>query len=240
MDSFLLALQFLTRIPVKRRIVANDAVLGCSVLYYPLIGLLIGVVLAVSALLLANSPALVGGAVLLAVWVGLTGGLHLDGLADCADAWVGGLANKQRSLDIMKDPLSGPIAVLVLVLLLLAKWAAVTVLLQQGHFIDLMMTPVLGRIGILLLMLSTPYVRPQGLGAQLVEHLPVVDARRVVLISLFFSGLFLGWATVLLVGLVMLWIRQAAVERLGGATGDVYGAAVELVETATLLLLVLL
>jgi len=236
MDYFLLAIQFLTRIPVRYRVSASGPALGRSALYYPLVGLLIGVLLNVVALAstaVGAEPA--AAALVLMVWVLLTGGLHLDGLADCADAWAGGLGDKERSLRIMKDSAVGAIAVVVLVMVLLLKWCAIWVLMVQHNLIVLMLVPVLGRTAILLLMLSTPYCSPQGLAEKLLEHLPTYEARWVVVVSLFFAGMFLGWANVLVAGGILLWVRYATMERLGGATGDVYGAAVELVETAALL-----
>ena len=240
MESLLIAIQFLTRIPINGPLVANDAALGRSILYYPLVGFLIGVLLSFLALVMSASSDMVATAVVLSVWVLITGGLHLDGLADCADAWVGGLGDRQRSFQIMKDPASGPVAVLVLLLTLLLKFVAVLVLIQHNDLTILMLTPLLGRTAILILMLSSPYVSPQGLAEKLMQNLPVDDARWVVVISLAFAGLFMGWANVLLACGVLLWIRYAAISRLGGVTGDVYGAAVELVETAGLLAVVLL
>lgn len=240
MDSFLIALQFLTRIPVSPHLSPDDATLGRSVLYYPVVGFLIGVVLSALALLLSTGPDMVASAVVLTVWVWLTGGLHLDGLADCADACVGGLGDRQRSLAIMKDPTAGPVAVVVLLLVLLLKWVAVLALLQQNNLICLMAAPILGRSAVLLLMLSTPYISPKGLAEKLIQHFPFSEARWVVVISLIFVGILMGWANVLLAGILLLWLRYAAMVRLGGVTGDVYGAAVELVETAALLAVVLL
>ncbi|MDD2759492.1 MAG: adenosylcobinamide-GDP ribazoletransferase [Methylomonas sp.] len=240
MDSFLIALQFLTRLPVNRDISIDDVALGRSVLYYPLVGFLIGVLLSVLVLVLSSAPETVVAAVVLCVWVWLTGGLHLDGLADCADAFIGGLNDAQRSLRIMKDPAAGPVAVVVLLLVLLLKWVALVVLIQQNNLIYLMLTPLLGRCAILLLMLSTPYISPNGLAEKIVHYLPFSEARWVVVISLVFAGLMMGWENVLLAGILLLWIRHVALARLGGVTGDVYGAAVELVETGTLLAVVLL
>ena len=239
MDSFLIALQFLTRIPVARHLHADDATLGYSALYYPLVGFLIGVLLSALALVLSSVPETVVAAVVLSTWVWLTGGLHLDGLADCADASVGGMGDRQRSLQIMKDPAAGPIAVTVLLLVLLLKWVALVELIRQNNLIVLMLAPLLGRCAILLLMLSTPYVSPKGLAEKIMENLPFADARWVVVISLAFAGLMIGWANVLLAGIVLLWVRNMALLRLGGVTGDVYGAAVELVETGALLAVVL-
>lgn len=235
MDSFLIALQFLTRIPVSYSFVADDCQLGRSVLYYPPIGLLIGGLLAVAAMLLTNSPAMVAAAILLTIWVLLTGGLHLDGLADCADAWVGGFGDRQRSLRIMKDPASGPVAVALLVLVLLLKWTALAALIEQNRLMPLLMAPLLGRSAIVLLMLSTPYVSPQGLAEKLLRHLPETAARWVAGLSLAVAAFLLGWLPMLLAILLLIWLRHAAISRLGGVTGDVYGAAVELVETAVLL-----
>lgn len=235
MHSFLIALQFLTRIPVGHSFAADDSRLGGSVLFYPLVGLLIGVVLMAGSMLLANSPTMVAAAVLLVAWVLVTGGLHLDGLADCADAWVGGFGDRTRSLRIMKDPASGPIAVCVLVLVLLLKWTLLVHLLEQNRFVPLLIAPLLGRGAILLLMLSTPYVSPQGLAEKPLQHLPRTAARWVAGLSVAAAAVALGWPAVLLAGLLLSWIRHAAVSRLGGVTGDVYGAAVELTETAALL-----
>lgn len=240
MDSFFIALQFLTRIPIGRQSPVDDEVLGWSVLYYPLVGFLIGVLLSMLALVLSAAPDTVVAALVLVAWVWLTGGLHLDGLADCADACVGGLGDRQRSFQIMKDPAAGPMAVLVLLLVLLLKWVSIVILIQQNNLYCLMLAPLLGRCAILLLMLSTPYVSPKGLAEKLILHLPTSEARQVLVGSLIFAGFMLGWLNVLLVGVLLLWIRQVALDRLGGATGDVYGAAVELVETAALLTAVLL
>lgn len=239
MDSFLLALQFLTRIPIRCTLQGNDAALGNSTLYYPMVGFVIGVLLSFLALILSGGSDLVAAAVVLTAWVWLTGGLHLDGLADCADAWVGGFGSRQRSLQIMKDPAAGPIAVIALFLIMLMKLSVVLVLIQHNNLIPLMLAPVLGRCAILLLMLSTPYVSQNGLAEKIMHNLPFANARWVVVISLFFCGLFMGWANVLLACAVCFWIRHAAISRLGGATGDVYGAAVEILETVGLLAVVL-
>lgn len=235
MHSFLIALQFLTRVPVGLSFTADDRQLGYSVLYYPLIGLLIGGLLTILATLLVSSPAMVVAAIILATWVLVTGGLHLDGLADCADAWVGGFGDQQRSLRIMKDPASGPIAVTLLVLVLLLKWTALAALIEQNRLVPLLMAPLLGRSAILLLMLSTPYVSPQGLAQKLLKHLPETAARWVAGLAIVATATGLGWLPLLFAGLLLIWLRHIAISRLGGVTGDVYGAAVELVEAAALL-----
>jgi len=238
-DALLIALQFLTRVPLPVAVPYGDSAQGRSALYYPLVGLLLGFVLAGLAALLSGSPSLLAAALVLSAWVVLTGGLHLDGLADCADAWIGGFGNPQLSLKIMKDPASGPIAVVTLVLVLLLKWTALAALLETGHWWPLIIAPVLGRGAILLLMLSTSYISPKGLASTVLQHLPVEQARNVLVISTLLAGIVLGGSTTLIAGLTALAVRQAALQRLSGATGDVYGAAVELTETSALLASVL-
>ena len=239
MDALLVALQFLTRVPLPVAVPHDDSALGRSALYYPLVGLLLGFVLTFLAALLSGDHNLLSAALVLSAWVLLTGGLHLDGLADCADAWVGGFGDPQRSLQIMKDPASGPIAIVTLILVLLLKWTALATLFESGNWWPLLMTPVLGRSAILLIMLSTPYVSPKGLASTLLQHLPVEQARNVLVISTLFSGIVFGGLPTLVAGLAALAVRQAAMQRLGGATGDVYGAAVELTETTVLLAYIL-
>mgnify|MGYP002870254812 FL=1 len=121
MQPFLIALQFLTCLPVRLRSMPEPQQIGRSLLYYPLVGLLLGALLCLFGIALGNAAAPLNAALLLAAWVWLTGALHLDGLADSADAWVGGFGDRERTLAIMKDPRSGPVAVAVLVLLLLVS-----------------------------------------------------------------------------------------------------------------------
>lgn len=238
-NALLLAVQFLTRIPVPIQLKANPRQLGASVLFYPLVGGLIGGLLYLLGLLLpAQSPEL-AAALILAGWVFLSGGLHLDGLADCADAWVGGTGNRDKTLTIMKDPAAGTVAVIVLVLLLLLKWISIAVLIGQQRLDGLLWIPVLGRGSVLLLMLTTPYIRKNGLGEQLVRLLPVSAAKVIVSLVLLMVWGGLGLIPVV-AALACVWlIRRSALHRLGGVTGDVYGASVELVELAALLSLAL-
>src|SRR5690606_5510087 len=122
--------------------------------------------------LLGGTSPLLLAALLLAIWVGLTGALHLDGLADTVDAWIGGYGDRERTLAIMKDPRSGPMAVVALVLLLLLKFAALVVLLESGADAALWLALLMGRSALLGLFLTTSYVREGGLGTALAEHLP--------------------------------------------------------------------
>ena len=241
----LIALQFLTRLPVRLPGMPAPEQVGRSLLWYPLVGLLLGALLLAAQALLSQQPAVLQAALLLTLWVALSGGLHLDGLADTADAWVGGYGDRERTLAIMKDPRSGPIAVVVLVLLLLLKFAALLVLLQAGQTLALLLAPWLGRSALPLLLRSTVYVRPGGLGAQLAEHLPrrelpwVLGLHLALLALTGLTGLSGLWALLAAALVFVLW-RRALLARLQGTTGDTAGALVELTEVAVLLVLALL
>ncbi|AOE84373.1 adenosylcobinamide-GDP ribazoletransferase [Pseudomonas sp. TCU-HL1] len=236
MTPLLIALQFLTRLPVRLPGMPEPRQFGRSLLWYPLVGLLIGLLLLGAAYLLEGRPVLLSAALVLALWVGLSGGLHLDGLADTADAWVGGYGDRERTLTIMKDPRSGPIAVVVLVVVLLLKFAALAALLQAGQWLPLLLAPWLGRGMLPLLFLTTAYVRPGGLGQALAEHLP----RRDLPVWLAVQGaamLVLGrpaWIALVIALIVFAWLRGRFMQRLGGTTGDTAGALVEVVEVAVL------
>jgi adenosylcobinamide-GDP ribazoletransferase len=230
MDSLLIALQFLTRNPIRCEILINDADTGQSSLYYPIVGFLIGILLCASVLLLSATPDMLAAALVLALWVWLTRSFHLQGYINCASAWANNF--KQVSTAV--------IAKLTLFVLLFLKWLCIWVLIQHNQLSSLMLVPLLGRTSILLLMLSTPYVSPKGWAEKILQNLCFEDARWVVVISLTFAGMFLGWANVLMAVLLMLWIRSAAIERQGGVTDDVFGAAVELTEVAALFVVVLI
>ncbi|WP_392886626.1 adenosylcobinamide-GDP ribazoletransferase [Pseudomonas migulae] len=237
MLPFWIALQFLSCLPIRLPGMPAPQELGRSLLFYPLVGLLFGVILwAVNGLLL-GTPLLLHAALLLSVWVLLSGALHLDGLADSADAWLGGFGDRERTLTIMKDPRSGPMAVVTLVLVLLLKFAALLALIEQQHGVLLIIVPLIGRSALLGLFLTTPYVRAGGLGQALADHLPRTAGKQVLAVSVLGCVLIAGLSGVLAVVLAVLafvWLRQVMVRRLGGATGDTAGALLELLEVAVL------
>jgi len=239
---FWIALQFLSSLPVRLPGMPEPREVGRSLLCYPLVGLLFGVLLWLASHLLQGTAAPLHAALLLALWVLLSGALHLDGLADSADAWLGGFGDRERTLQIMKDPRSGPIAVVTLVLVLLLKFCALWVLVERGAGALLVLAPVVGRAAMLGLFLGTPYVRQGGLGQALAEHLPRRAAGWVllgsVLLCLLLGGLRAVWPMAVALG-VFLWLRRLMCQRLGGATGDTAGALLELLELAVVLALAL-
>ncbi len=236
MRGLLVAIGFLTRLPVPAKAFDGPSASSSSLAWYPAVGLLIGGVLWMLSWAMASAPPLLAAAVLLAVWVGLTGALHLDGLADSADAWVGGLGDRERTLAIMKDPRCGPMGVVALVLVLLLKFAALASL--PPHNAALWLAPLLGRAVLTAAFISTPYVRSGGLGSALTGA-----SRGVSVAALLVTGLLCfcdGWhglrALVVVLAVYACW-RVACMRRLGGMTGDTCGALTELAEAAVLVAL---
>lgn len=242
--AFALALQLLTRLPVPTSSQPpRSEDLGLSVLFFPVVGLLIGVLLTgLHTVLWVIDPGVLAALVLTA-WVLLTGGLHLDGLADTADAWIGGQGDRDRTLMIMKDPRSGPLAIIAIVLVLLNKFAALQMLLAGDARIILLLTPVLGRTFIVLLLATTPYVRADGLGAPYARYLPRLSCGLLGLLVAAATVALQEWhgiAILAALGLLFFGLRHWLMARLGGLTGDTLGAACELAETTALLVPTLL
>lgn len=242
MLPFWIALQFLSSFPVRLPGMPTPEQAGRSLLFYPLVGVLFGVVLIAFSAVLQGAPVLLHAALVLTAWVLVSGGLHLDGLADSADAWLGGFGDRERTLTIMKDPRSGPIAVVTLVLVLLLKFAAIVALIEQHHGIGLLLALVIGRAAMLGLFLGTPYVRKGGLGQALADHLPRRLSRQVLLAvapgCVLVAGMS-GVIALLVAGAGFFWLRHLMLRRLGGTTGDTAGAMLELLETAVLVVLAL-
>lgn len=234
MRALWLALQLLTRLPTPAVDQISPLDQGRSVVWYPWVGALMGVVLAAAHTLLAEVAALLAAALLLLVWVLLSGALHLDGLADSADAWLGGRGERERALAIMKDPYTGPAGVTAVVVVLLVKFSAIASLPPGGMSTVLCLAPLLGRAAVVALFLTTPYVRPGGLGAMAAENLPRHWGCVSVLAAVLVAALSNGVVAVMAVAVVFLLLRRMMLTRLGGTTGDTAGAMIEIVEMTVL------
>lgn len=232
------AVGFLTILPVPT-ITFEAGLLGRAGRWFPLIGLLLGTLLCGAYLLFYRLffP-LLTAALLTTMWVVLTGGLHLDGVADCCDGLLAPVAPARR-LEIMRDPRSGAFAVIGVMLMLLLKWNALAALLSSQPAIvpALFVAPIWSR-WLLLWMARQPSARTGGLGAEFSSHLTM----RALLIALVLPVLVLGvffqvrtLFAVVLAFFVTTLIARSAQERLGGVTGDVYGLTVELCELTILL-----
>ncbi len=241
-NGFWLALGFLTTLPA-RPVPYVPGGLGRSAAWFPVIGLLIGVLL---LLVQAAAARLLGPAVaavlVIVTWAVLTGGLHLDGFADCCDGLLVS-APRARRLEIMRDPRVGSFAVVGLVLVLLLKTAAVFALgAGSTGALGLLLAPVWARWWILMAA-RRPAARADGLGSSFGTALtpPLLGYALVLPLALLGLGAWFDWRSlvgVLLSGLTCLGVLQLAQARIGGVTGDVFGTIVELAEVALLLAMV--
>lgn len=235
----LVAFRYMTVLPLPRSRVADD--LGRAAGWFPAVGLGLGVCLALASLALDRvMPPGVGATLLVALWAVLTGGLHLDGLADTCDG-LGGAWSRERALSIMRDARSGPYGVTAIVLVLGLKTAALASLPDGLAWRALVLAPVLGRTGPLLVVRLCPPARPEGAGHALATGARWPALAIGGLVGVAVSLVTLGaWGAVALgvPGLLAWGLAAHLRRRLGGFTGDTLGALIEVTEASLLTLAV--
>lgn len=236
------ALTFLTVLPVPAPY--GDRMMPPSAIrWFPVVGLLLGLALSLAAaVLFAVAPPLVAGVLLLVIWVGVTGALHLDGLADCADATLAALPHDRR-LAILQDPTHGTFGVVSIALLLLLKVVLLASLAAVEAAAAVLIVLMAARASVVPAMRFAPPLRPGGMGAAVRTGatLPAVGFGMGLLVVA--SLLAFGWSGLAIVAVafaatagVTIWLRL----RLGGLNGDGYGSVIEVTEAASLLAIVLL
>jgi len=261
LQGLVAAFQFLSRFPIPIRIDYDHATFRRSVPFYPLVGCAIGLLLWGLAYVATTFLPLLPAAVLVLIgWVGITGGLHLDGLMDTADGILSHRPREQM-LEIMKDSRVGAMGVIACVLHLSLKLALIYSLLDKGWLqalLPLVLIPVWSRWWMTASIAYWPYARPNsGMGSFFKEtprRYVAFGAILCLLISASVGAVAMqqaathAWVSYpafsLIVVAVMLAVGLAASgyfsRKLGGLTGDTYGAANELLETAGLLAAVVL
>jgi len=234
--DILCAFSLLTILPVPFRWLDAQRPPARAMAAYPLVGFALGVVLTLTLVLFQSLlPSVVAAALIVATWALLTGGLHLDGWADCCDA-LPATVTRERRLEILKDPRLGSFGGIGLVLLLMVKFAAVASLPHAS--VALILAPTLGRWAIVNVAAMFPLARPDGMAAHFRAGLARRELIWAALTTAIVCGLA-GWVGLLaLVGaaIATLAFGRWAAARLGGVTGDVYGATCELVECVALVL----
>lgn len=237
MSAITAAIRFLTVVPAPGGEWSARAA-SRSVTWFPAVGLGIGgAVAAINWAARLAMPDLPAAALALAAGVVLTGALHLDGLADAFDGLFGGKTPKRR-LEIMKDPSLGVYGVAAVVLVLVAKWGALSTLPDLNGWAAIAVAVMGGRLAAVASMATFRYENSDGLGTPfrgtgLIAYL----AATVFAVALAFilAGPF-GLAALACAALVGLGVSAFAAQRLGGGvTGDVYGASIELAEVSALL-----
>jgi adenosylcobinamide-GDP ribazoletransferase len=232
------AVQLLTRLPVPDPGWEDGRMLRAS-RYFGLVGLAVGAAMAAVWLLAAQGmPPAVAAGLALVTGLLLTGALHEDGLADCADA-LGGQVDRARALEIMRDSRLGTYGVLALLGAMGLRWAALAALSPELGALALVLAASLGRG---LMTTATLVLRParrDGLGAMLGTGPRPQEAGLALAPALVLSALagWAGFAALLCATAVVAWMLWRLSVRLGGYTGDGIGAVAALAETAALVAL---
>jgi adenosylcobinamide-GDP ribazoletransferase len=231
----LLAFRFLTRLPGWGDLRGGD--LGRSSAWFPLPGAAMGLLVAAGARLAGPrlpAPFLAVLAVAALAW--MTGGLHLDGVADVFDGLGGGHGDRERTLRIMRDSRIGALGATALVLVLAAKTVATADLLARGALWPLVVAPAVARFAVVPLVVLLPYAREEGLGRAF--H-GTAGGREIAVAALLAAAAVAPFAPGSLAPAAVALAAAGALglavnRRLGGLTGDVYGAAIEVAEVALL------
>jgi adenosylcobinamide-GDP ribazoletransferase len=242
--SLLVALQFLTVIPVRVSGEVEAHTLGRAMAWFPVVGLMLGALLALAdAVGRAFFPPVVNAALLLTAWAAFTGALHLDGFLDCCDGLLATRSPEQR-LEILRDTHVGAFAVVGAICLLAIKFAALVELPAPQRTPALLTIPALTRAAMTYAARAYPYARPgPGRGQLYREGLTWRHVLLAGAVAVGAAGLALGrtglgaalWVWLMTVGIAAL-VRR----RIPGLTGDVYGAINELTEVGALLFVLLM
>jgi len=233
MRSFLLALQFLTIIPVKIRHL-NEQKLSESIIYFPIVGLLLGLILLLANKLLffLNFESFFINIILVILLLILTGGLHLDGLADTFDAFLS-RKDKDEKLKIMRDSHIGVMGVLSLICIILLKIAFLSSINMSVKTIALLLMCTLSRWTLVLSMILFPYARQEGKAKVFIQGINLKIFFLATIITL--CSVALVWQLkgllVFLTTAISAYIMGKFIKRkIDGITGDTLGAINELIE----------
>ena len=231
--GFVVALEFLTRIRLRRTPLTGMHEVAGTQAWFPAIGLLIGgALLAFDRLATRALPETTVDVLLVIALAAITGGLHLDGLADAADGLFGGRDPEQR-LAIMRDVHAGAYAVIAIASVLAMKWAGLAALPRDVRFETLLIVPCLARFAMVVAAAAFPYARAEGIGVAFHERAwpaatlaggAIASIAAVALLGA--SGLF---AVAFAAGCALA-IGAYARRMVGGMTGDLYGATAEITE----------
>ncbi len=238
MTGFLLALQFLTIAPVKIPGTLERSRFGGSVAYFPVVGFLLGCLLAcadgILSVLFLNQ--FLVSVVVVVLFIILTGGLHIDGLADTFDA-LGSGKRKEEMLAIMRDSRIGTMGVVAIVSVILLKLALLSSLGSDGKGPALILMCVLGRYSFAWNLKHFPYAREDGKAKVFFEGMNTKIFFTATLISLIFAvalGGARGAVTFLMTIVFVALAGRLIAGKIGGMTGDTLGAVGELTEVFTL------
>jgi len=243
MRLFFIAFQFLTIIPLPFAVRCEERDLGRSMAFFPLVGLTLGGLLAGTDFILGQLfPRQVSDLLLIVLLTVVTGALHLDGLADVCDG-LAARGGRERFLAVMKDPHTGAVGVVGLMLVLLLKYVALLAIPLEFKREALILFPAIARFSQVQMAAGSQRVRKDGLGALFVGGAGAVQFGTAALLTLVAAVFLMGVKGVccfLVAGLLTWGGRRWAHRRLGGVTGDLIGSVSEVNEIGCLLVIIAL
>jgi len=221
--GFALAVSMLTSIPFFKVHDFNKGINGYAVLFYPLVGFLLGLILwGTYSLLEGRLPDLHLGIIIFTLWVILTGALHLDGFSDTID---GLFVSKERAIKVMKDPNTGGMGMIFTVTFLILKASSLAVF---DAFYLLPVVLLLSRFNAVLSIYFFPYISQNGMGALAKKEL---KASQVLMALVYVSILSISTLGLFALSLFILFVvKSFFIRRYGGFSGDIYGFTIEITE----------
>lgn len=239
MKHLILAITFLTRIYIPNKQTYGDSDFAKSVNFYPFVGVIIGGLLVGLSIVLnyfAINPD-ISAFLVLFFYITLSGGLHLDGLADVCDGLFSGRP-REKILDIMKDSRVGTFGVIGLILYFLGMW----ITLKEADWQMLFLFPVIGRSGIVVTAGISKYAKEKGLGKSIVEATNLRHVAYAILFTVLVSMILkLNLVIpVLITFFVVVFLTKRISVVLNGITGDVMGMMVEVSQCIFLMMAVFL
>jgi len=236
MRGMILAFTFLTRLPMPHLVGYEEKELPSSAIWFPLVGLVIGLLLMLAAYLGMSANNWLAALLVMLAWIGITGALHLDGAADLADALGAAHRDPERFHAVMKDPHTGSFGVVAMVAILVCKLVSVAWIVQSAeiNLWVLLLIPAWARFGAIFWSLSLDAIAP-GSGERFKWDIPqrALWTWGLLLFLLTWFVVSFLFAVVALAAL-LLW-RAYLKWRLGGMTGDCLGAGIEYCECFMLL-----
>lgn len=235
MKGLILALQFFTRLPINKEIDFNHENIRNSLFFYPFVGGLIGGIAAIVYYPISKYSTNIASLFALFVVVFLTGGLHIDGLSDTFDGFLSN-REKERVLEIMKDSRIGAFGVLSIVILLLSKYVIMSSF-DTGLPLALVLSMANSRIVLGRIISYKKVAREGGLGDLFHKSNP---ASRILLSGSIYIIILILIDVYYLIPLIANFIfgelfAKWSYKKIGGMTGDTYGALIEMGETLSLL-----
>lgn len=235
--AFVLMIQFFTRLPINLQIEMDSKTISKGAFFFPLVGALVGAIASLIYTLFSFISVDIASIAAVFSIIFITGGLHVDGLSDTADGFFSA-RSRERVLEIMKDSRVGTFGVIAIVFDILFKYALLKNIPVNMAVPAIIFSCTLGRTSAALLINYGKCARPGGLGDMFASSAAKIYfiSSMIILVLIGFILLNTVFLTALFFTLLSaLMIMRFSYKIIGGLTGDVYGASIEIGEIVSLI-----